>query len=97
MGTTCCAATNQGKIDSGSTVSLSAPTTDCKIGVLPPKSKESIEQFFPGAKGGREVEQMIAEQLMRLGFTDDNTLFADSSCPDEICHDDPDEDISSLF
>ena len=34
---------------------------------------------------------------MKLGFTDENTLFADSSCPDEICHDDPDEDISSLF
>jgi hypothetical protein len=34
---------------------------------------------------------------MDLGFTDENTLFADSSCPDEICHDDPEEDISSLF
>jgi len=32
-----------------------------------------------------------------MGFTDDNTLFADSSCPDEINHDDPDEDITSLF
>ena len=27
----------------------------------------------------------------------ENTLFADCSCPDEINHDDPDEDITSLF
>jgi hypothetical protein len=32
-----------------------------------------------------------------MGFTAENTLFADSSCPDEINHDDPDEDITSLF
>lgn len=32
-----------------------------------------------------------------MGFTDDNTLYADSSCPDEINHDDPDEDLTSLF
>jgi hypothetical protein len=32
-----------------------------------------------------------------MGFTNENTLFADSSCPDEINHDDPLEDITSLF
>ncbi len=46
---------------------------------------------------GHDTERLIADELHRLGFTDDNTLFADSSCPDEICHDDPEEDISSLF
>ena len=35
--------------------------------------------------------------LDKLGFTADNTLYADSSCPDEINHDDPGEDITSLF
>ena len=40
---------------------------------------------------------MVGEYLADHGFTDDNTLYADSSCPDEINHDDPKEDITSLF
>ena len=32
-----------------------------------------------------------------MGFTSENTLFADSSCPDEINHDNPDEDVTALF
>ena len=35
--------------------------------------------------------------LDKLGFTADNTLYADISCPDEINHDDPGEDVTSLF
>jgi len=40
---------------------------------------------------------LIYDSLKGLGFTDDNTIFTDCSCPDEINHDDPCEDISSLF
>ena len=43
------------------------------------------------------AEQKFAMKLFELGFTDDNTLFADSSCPDEINHDDGEEDITALF
>jgi hypothetical protein len=32
-----------------------------------------------------------------MGFTNENTLFADCSCPDEVNHDDPEEDITLLF
>lgn len=32
-----------------------------------------------------------------MGFNAENTLFADCSCPDEINHDDPLEDITSLM
>jgi hypothetical protein len=46
---------------------------------------------------GHLAEQLVADKLIQLGFTDDNTLFADSSCPDELNHDDPEEDITSLF
>jgi hypothetical protein len=46
---------------------------------------------------GHVAEQLVADKLIQLGFTDDNTLFADSSCPDELNHDDPEEDITSLF
>ena len=31
------------------------------------------------------------------GFASYDTMFADCTCPDEINHDNPDEDISSLF
>jgi hypothetical protein len=46
---------------------------------------------------GCKAEKKIYERLSDLGFNADNTLFADSSCPDEINHDDPDEDLTSLF
>ena len=40
---------------------------------------------------------MIAAQLAGLGFTKENSIFANSSCPDEINHDDHNSDISLLF
>ena len=58
---------------------------------------DSIRKNFPGAMKNDEVERLIAEKLIEMGFTKENTLFADSSCPDEICHDDPDEDLTFLF
>lgn len=39
----------------------------------------------------------MSRTLTEIGFTDDNTLFADSTCPDEINHNDPDTDVTSLF
>ena len=44
---------------------------------------------------GREVEQMCYTQLKQLGFAPGNTLFGDSSCPDEINHNGA--DITFLF
>tara|TARA_B110000285_G_C14829385_1_gene470177 strand:+ start:148 stop:426 length:279 start_codon:yes stop_codon:yes gene_type:complete len=58
---------------------------------------KSIKNHFSGSMSGVETEAHIYEKLKELGFTEDNTLFADSSCPDEINHDDPEEDITSLF
>ena len=46
---------------------------------------------------GTVAEEAIYTELKKLNFTAENTLFADSSCPDEINHDDPDEDITSQF
>lgn len=40
---------------------------------------------------------MAYKKLVELGFTNKNTLFGDCTCPDEINHNDPGEDISSLF
>jgi len=46
---------------------------------------------------GSEVEEIIYQKLSKFGFTSENTLYADSSCPDEINHNDPEEDITSLL
>ena len=64
---------------------------------MPQKTQEALDKFFPGAMAGKIAEVHVASELMKTGFTDSNTLFADSSCPDEINHDDPSEDITSLF
>lgn len=59
--------------------------------------RECLEKNFPGAMTGKQAEALIAKELNMRGYTGENTLFADSSCPDEINHDDPLEDITSLF
>ena len=46
---------------------------------------------------GHDVDKLVFDKLTDEGFTDDNTLYADCSCPDEINHDDPEEDITSLM
>jgi len=60
-------------------------------------TKAACEKFFPGAMKGHDVDESIFCMLTAEGFTDDNTLYADCSCPDEINHDDPEEDITSLM
>jgi hypothetical protein len=64
---------------------------------MPPKTKETLNKYFKGALTGKQTEEMVFQKLKTLGFTAENTLFADCSCPDEINHDDPEEDITSLM
>ena len=46
---------------------------------------------------GKEVEEKVFETMKMYEFHEENTLYTDCSCPDEINHDDPEEDISILF
>ena len=64
---------------------------------MTPKNKETLNKYFKGALTGKQTEEMVFQKLKTRGFTDENTLFADCSCPDEINHDNPDEDITSLM
>ena len=68
-----------------------------KPDVLSEAATTTLGNHFPGADKGKSVEIHVASQLMRNSFLEENTLFCDSSCPDEINHDDPSEDISMLF
>ena len=61
------------------------------------RSEGALKLYFPGAMTGNEAENLFAWELKKRGFTPENTLFADSSCPDEINHDDYNEDITLLF
>ena len=60
-------------------------------------SLDSLAKHFPGFMTGHDVDNLVYKKLVEEGFTPENTLYADCSCPDEINHDDPEEDISSLF
>ena len=64
---------------------------------LSKEATSTLDSFFPGAIKGKIAELHVASNLIRNGFEDNNTLFCDSSCPDEINHDDPSEDITMLF
>jgi hypothetical protein len=49
-----------------------------------------IEKHFPGAATGKEILAKVAPVIEKYGLTDDNTLFAQSVCPDEINHEEGD-------
>lgn len=46
---------------------------------------------------GHEVDSYSYFRLSKMGFNAENTLFGESSCPDEINHDNPNEDVSLLM
>jgi len=55
-------------------------------GVQTYAAMDAIEKNFPNAMKGKDVEAKTFETLKDLGFEKANTLYADSSCPDEINH-----------
>ena len=50
---------------------------------------------FPGAMSSEKVLEGFKKVVEKRGYTDDNTLFAQSICPDEINHEEG--DITDLF
>ena len=61
------------------------------------QTKDKLKTFFPGAIAGDTLEEISYRFLAKNGFTDSNTLYCDCSCPDEVNHDNPDEDVSTIF
>ena len=54
-------------------------------------------KYFPGALHGNDIDRLVHEKLSGLGLNAQNTLYADSSCPDEINRDNPEEDVALLL
>jgi len=59
--------------------------------------KSSVRAHFATALPGSIVEEMVYQEISKLGITKENTVFAQSSCPDELNHDDYEEDITNLM
>lgn len=54
-----------------------------------------VERHFPNALSSAQILEKVAPVIEKRGYTDDNTLFAQSVCPDEINHEEG--DITDLF
>jgi hypothetical protein len=60
------------------------------------EQRVNIEKHFTYALPGSHVEQMAFEAVQKIGLTEKNTAYTHSSCPDELNHNDPDQDITQL-
>lgn len=56
---------------------------------------ETVIRHFPGAQDGKFVVEELMNKLKTIGVTVENTIFAQSICPDEINH--RDTDINKLI
>jgi len=54
-----------------------------------------VKKHFPGAECGTDILFKADQVLVERGCTGDNTLYAQSICPDEINHESG--DITELF
>jgi len=53
-------------------------------------SVETVRKFFPGATNSKDILTQLDATLKRLDVTGENTLYAQSVCPDEINHEEGD-------
>ena len=60
-------------------------------------STSLMEEMFPLSMSGRDVDRRVSQELEMLGLSKENTLYAESSCVDEINRDNEDEDLSLIF
>ena len=52
--------------------------------LVDPRAEAACDRFFPGALSSLKTERLVVNQLNKMGYTKDNTLFASSTCPDEV-------------
>lgn len=49
-----------------------------------PRAEAAMAKFFPGAMNSVDLDATLAKTLYDMGYTKANTLFAASTCPDEV-------------
>lgn len=67
------------------------------IKTMPRKQKRTVNAHFTSALPGSQIEELVFRQISKLGITPENSVFAQSTCPDELNHDDYNEDITRLM
>jgi hypothetical protein len=60
-----------------------------------PRAEAAMAKYFPGSLSSRTIERITTDMLTKKGYTYDNTLFATSTCPDEV-NSKPDELVDLL-
>ena len=45
---------------------------------------QALKAFYPGNRGSKEMDELVWKTLSARGYTPANTLFATSTCPDEV-------------
>lgn len=58
---------------------------------------KAFKKYFPMAMTGPEVEARVYQKLSSLGMNPTNTVWTQSSCPDELNHDNYSQDLSQLM
>ena len=78
-------------------VRLKEKLPDAHLDNIDAPARKALDKYFPGSMSGYDCDSKVGPYLESRGFTKANTLYCDSSCPDEINHNDPLEDITSIF
>jgi hypothetical protein len=55
-----------------------------RLSAVDPRAEAAMARYFPGALGSLSVDRIVANVLAKRGYDKDNTLFATSTCPDEV-------------
>ena len=57
-----------------------------------------MDEMFPLIMSGLEVDEKVSHELEKLGMlSHKNTLYAESTCVDEVNRDNENEDLSLIF
>jgi hypothetical protein len=66
-----------------------------RLGQVDPRAEAALAKYFPGSLSSRTIERLTTTMLTKKGYNYDNTLFATSTCPDEV-NSKPDELVDLL-
>ena len=66
-----------------------------RLRAVDPRAEVAMATYFPGSLSSRTIERITTTMLTKKGYTYDNTLFATSTCPDEV-NSKPDELVDLL-
>ena len=51
---------------------------------MDPRAEAAMGRYYPGALSSLTTDRIVSSVLAKRGYTRDNTLFATSTCPDEV-------------